>query len=66
MLQVGCISTIGKENEMASRKSKAKKSIISILFPKDVKKLSKRDRQKRKLLILGIEVVCLLILLVVL
>ncbi len=51
---------------MASRKSKAKKSLISILFPKDVKKLSKRDQQKRKLIILGIEGVCLLILLVVL
>ena len=70
MLQAGCTSIVGKENTMAGRKSKAKKtnkkSIISLLFPKDAKKLTKREQQKRKLIILGIEVVCLLILLAVL
>jgi len=66
MLLVGCISTIGKESKMAGRKSKRKKSLVQLLFPKDVKKLSKRDQQKRKLVILGIEAVCLLVLLVVL
>lgn len=62
MLQAGCISIVGKESVMASRRNVAEKNVAV----KKKKRMTRRQRQKRKLLILGIEVLCLLLLLGVL
>lgn len=59
MLRVGCTSTVGKERKMADRR----KQMDNAKTVKKRKKLNKRQQQKRKLVIIGVEIFCLLLLL---
>lgn len=68
MWKVGCIFTVGKENSNMAERNKTTKTNRVVKSGKSTntkKTLSKKQQQQRKMMIVGIEIVCLLVLLVV-